>query len=159
MSQFIKKLNVGSETLWRGPYGNFEINYNFDNILLIAQGTGIAPLFAIIDDMLKNPECNTFLKLYYCCRTGEDILLRDKLYTLTAYWNFNYEIFLSDCTECTPKYNEVVHGVRLNKEFIRAYLKGKNNIQILICGNDSFNKDICNNVLDCDIHFDKIFVF
>lgn len=161
MSQFIKKLKLNALTLWRGPYGDFEISYKFKYILLIAQGTGIAPIFAVIHDILRNEECETFLKLFFCCRTETDILLRNELYEFSSFWNFSYEIFLSNACDIKCKYNEVIHSNRLHVSTIRAYLEDKlnKNIQILVCGSEIFNQDMLEKVLSCNVEREQIFLF
>ncbi|KAK9754214.1 Oxidoreductase-like protein, N-terminal [Popillia japonica] len=154
MSRYLRRINVGSETLWRGPYCDFEIDYSYKFILMVAQGTGIAPLYAILKEMLNNEECESFIKLFYCCRSGEDIFLREDLYGCLSYWNFTYEVFLSQFKGVTVKYNEVIHDNRLDKGCVRSYLSDKadNTSQILICGSDVFNRDLTADLGDLNVH-------
>lgn len=145
MSRYLRNIRISTETLWRGPYCNFQINYKYQQILMVAQGTGIAPLYAVIKEMLKEDECDTFIKLYFCCRSCDDILLRDELYQCLSYWNFKYEIFLSVVDDVKIKYNEVIHNRKLNLDDIESYLEGKRGngmTQVLICGSSGFSKDL-----------------
>ncbi|XP_065172901.1 NADH-cytochrome b5 reductase-like [Atheta coriaria] len=144
MSQCIKRLKIGDETIWRGPYGDYTIDYTLNCILMIAQGTGIAPLLAIIKKVLENDECETRMKLIYCCRDFEQIHLRNEVYKLLDYWNFKYELFLSasglDLDEI--KYGEVVNAKKLEENDLKSILEQENWSQVLICGNEKFSKSI-----------------
>ncbi|XP_056644037.1 NADH-cytochrome b5 reductase-like [Diorhabda sublineata] len=152
MCRYIRNLKLGSETLWRGPYGDFTINYAFKNILFIAQGIGIAPFYSIIGDIVNNENCYTFLKLYFCCKNVDTIYLREELYKLQTYWNFNYEIFLSDSENNSPKYNEIIHNTKLDYNIVKNYISDKiEGIQILICGNEHFITHFKNISLQCGI--------
>lgn len=161
MSNFFRKLKVNDDTLWRGPYGDYNINYNLGHMLLIAQGTGVAPLYAIIHKIIQNERCETFLHLFLCCRMEDDIPLRNELYHLSSYWNFSYEIFLSQATDVKCKYNETIHLFKLSSNNIKSYINNisVDNKQVLICGSEMFNKDISRAVLDCNVDSTKIVPF
>lgn len=161
MSNYLSNLKIGEESLWRGPYGEFQINYNFKHILFIAQGTGIAPIFNIISNILNNEECYTFLKLFYCCSDNENILLRNHLYNFLSYWNFSYEVFLKDATNVAEKFNETIHKQKLCEQYIRSFFNNVeiNSLFVVICGSDKFSTTIKENIVKCNINKDKIFIF
>uniref|UniRef100_A0A1Y1KDV7 NADH-cytochrome b5 reductase n=1 Tax=Photinus pyralis TaxID=7054 RepID=A0A1Y1KDV7_PHOPY len=151
MSAFFRNLRMNDDVLWRGPYGDYEVDYGLSRLLLIAQGTGIAPLYTIAHDILHNESCETFVHLFLCSRTEDDIPLRDELYQLASYWNFTYEIFLSQATRARCKYNETVHDFRLSSNEIEAYFLriSDDRLQVLICGSDAFNVDVSRLVTEC----------
>lgn len=161
MSNFLKNLAVNSETFWRGPYGNYIVKFDLQYILFIAQGTGIAPIYSVIHALLNNENCHTFLKLFFCCRNSNDILLHDELYSLSEHWNFTYEIFLNDKELTNIKYNEVQHSERLGIERVLEYLNGKQEkeMEVLICGSDDFAQKIKDSVIKRNVHCSKIFIF
>lgn len=161
MSKFLQNTKVNSETLWRGPYGDYNLDFTFQHMLLIAQGTGIAPIFSVISALLRNDECYTFIKLFSCCRNENDILLREELYRLSSHWNFTYEVFLATDESVDVKYNETVHLQRLEKEDINAYLNGKQDseIQVLLCGSEDFVSCMRDVVLQCGLSENKLYVF
>lgn len=159
MSNYLKKIDVGRETLWRGPYGDFTINYDVQHVLLVAQGTGIAPLYSIIHNIINNEDCYTFLKLFFCCKDYESIYLREQLYKLSTYWNFTYEVFLSKSEGISPKYNETIHSGKLGYDGIQTYLKDKNSVNVLICGSENFMEDVKRNVLRCNVKEEDVFTF
>lgn len=161
MSRYIRKLKINSQTVWRGPYGDFNINYNYKHILCIVQGTGIAPIYVVIKEILKNEDCECAVKLYFCVRNSNDIYLRDELYKLSSFWNFSYEVFLSNDEELCVKYNETIHIKRLSQNDISNYLQDKNTecVQILICGSEQFNDSVLQNVLNLSFDKSNVHVF
>ncbi|XP_030752998.1 NADH-cytochrome b5 reductase-like [Sitophilus oryzae] len=152
MSKYLKLLEKGSETLWRGPYGDFRVNFSWKNILFIAQGTGIAPVYSILCAMLENEECYTVINLSFCC-TIDNIILHDKIYSLAHYWNFKYELFISNPTNKTfsKKYNEIVHNCKLKKCNIESFIKSAKNIKFIICGSELFSESIQQILVESDI--------
>ncbi|XP_045465598.1 NADH-cytochrome b5 reductase-like [Harmonia axyridis] len=144
MCSYLHNLQIGDETLWRGPYCNFNINYSMKNILFIAQGTGIAPIYSILKEMLNNDSCETFLHLFFCCRSFDDIFLRNELYVLKAHWNFNYEVFLKSSSNIWNKYEEIIHERKLKSEDLNAFIMNKNkkDLQVIICGSEEFENCI-----------------
>lgn len=164
MSQYFRTMAPGVDTLWRGPYGDYKVNYSLKSLFFIAQGTGIAPFYTIIYDILKNEDCYTFLKLFYCCAV-DNCLLRDKLYKLQQYWNFKYELFIGNL--CVPKdflekYEEKVHYRRLDQsDLVDGIVENctKEQSAILICGSDSFSQNLKVLLLKCRVIDTVITVF
>jgi len=161
MSRFFRNLKIGDESLWRGPYGDFKVNYKEKHILFIAQGTGIAPLYSIICDILNNEECYTFLRLFFCCH-HENVVLREELYKQTQYWNFKYELFVSgtDRDNFKEKYNETVNFSRLGVQNIEQYLnQASGGAKVYICGAESFCDNVKNMLTQCGVVDSDIVVF
>lgn len=163
MSNFLKNLSITSETLWRGPYGDYKLDFSLKNILMICQGTGIAPIYALVNQIVENEDCESFIKLFYCCRNSESIHLRTDIYNLSSYWNFKYEIFLSQVDEqFMPKYKEKIHCRRLAETDVSSYVeKTKCDIdfQVLICGSDKFGKEILEYIKHCGINESCVHIF
>ncbi|RZC42446.1 FAD binding 6, NAD binding 1, and/or Oxidored-like domain containing protein [Asbolus verrucosus] len=160
MSKLLKRLQIGHKTSWRGPYGDFSITYDYKHLFFIAQGTGIAPIFSVIDEIVRDEDCECFIKLFYCCRDCEDILLREELYKLGGYWNFSYEVFLGTTTNLVKKYNETVHETKLNFLNIKNHIDGKTGkLQAVICGSDNFSNNIKSLVEKCGVESTHIYVF
>jgi cytochrome-b5 reductase len=160
MSKLLQKLQIGHKTSWRGPYGDFIVNYKYKHLFFIAQGTGIAPLFAIINEIVHNEDRENFIKLFFCCRDCGDILLRDHLYKLSSYWNFSYEVFLSSAANINQKYNEMIHGTKLTTPYLRNYVNGKTGeLQAIICGSDNFSEHIKSQLENLGIESNNIHLF
>lgn len=160
MSKILKKLQIGWKTSWRGAYGDFAIHSQYKHKLFIAQGTGIAPIFAAITEIVNDENCETFIKLFFCCRNTEEILLREELYTLSSFWNFSYEIFLSDCTKPVAKYGETINEHKLTINNIENYILDKlNHTQVVICGSTNFNESIQEATLSLGVEPKHIYLF
>ncbi|URE21769.1 hypothetical protein MUK42_05559 [Musa troglodytarum] len=86
----IKSLTLGSTLDVKGPVGHIEYNGrgNFvvngkprfaKRLAMIAGGTGITPVYQVIQAVLRDPEDRTEMHLVYANRSEDDILLRDEL--------------------------------------------------------------------------------
>lgn len=161
MSKYLSNLKKEEETLWRGPYGDFQIDYDCKHILFVAQGTGIAPVYSIIRALLENEECYTFLKLLYCCSDSDNIYLRNELHSFLSYWNFSCEMFVHNSSNCTEKFNETIHGKKLCENNVRSYFNDvdKNNVLVIVCGSETFTNAIKEQLIHCFVNEDKIYVF
>lgn len=139
VSNYLFNLLKGDITLWRGPYGEYEVTPStFDSIIMIAQGTGVIPFISIIDDILKNEDDMTKILLYYCCRSKETILFREEFYCFKSFWNFSYKIFISSSTDDVKlKYEEPIIKRKLEFEDVDLSKSHSNN-QYLICGSKGF---------------------
>lgn len=140
VSRYLCDLKPGHETLWRGPYGAYDILLNkFNRIIMVAQGTGIAPFFSIIENILSNEDDITRLILYYCCHSKESILLREELYSWKRYWNFTYSVYLSDVNENDDyKYGEPIIKHKLDMDALFLMKPFTSRDQFLICGSTQF---------------------
>ncbi|RWR78601.1 nitrate reductase NADH-like protein [Cinnamomum micranthum f. kanehirae] len=90
MSQHLESLPIGSTLEIKGPlghieytgHGNFTVNgkYKFARrIAMLAGGTGITPMYQVMQAILKDPSDETEMYLVYANRTEDDILLREEL--------------------------------------------------------------------------------
>ncbi|GMM37290.1 cytochrome-b5 reductase [Saccharomycopsis crataegensis] len=85
ISKYVAELNIGDSIKVRGPKGFFEYQPNASaNFGMVAGGTGIAPMYQIIQAIAANPEDKTKVTLIYGNVTEEDILLKQELDQLAA---------------------------------------------------------------------------
>lgn len=90
MSSYVRTWQVGDMIEWRGPFGTFLYKPNqYRRIGMLAAGTGVAPMLQVIQGILANDLDETFIHLVYSNRTYDDILMKDRLDELKAYWNFS----------------------------------------------------------------------
>ncbi|XP_022993049.1 nitrate reductase [NADH] [Cucurbita maxima] len=92
MSQYLDSMEVGSTLDVKGPLGHIEYTGrgNFmvhgkprfaRRLAMLAGGTGITPIYQVVQAILKDPEDETEMYVVYANRTEDDILLRDELDT------------------------------------------------------------------------------
>ncbi|PIN19034.1 NADH-cytochrome b-5 reductase [Handroanthus impetiginosus] len=90
MSQHLDSLELGSFVDVKGPLGHIEYvgrgNFTVQGkqkfakkLAMIAGGTGITPIYQVMQAILKDPEDETEMYVVYANRTEDDILLRDEL--------------------------------------------------------------------------------
>ncbi|XP_052202779.1 nitrate reductase [NADH] [Diospyros lotus] len=90
MSQYLDSIPIGSVLDVKGPLGHIEYTGkgNFmvhgkpkfaKRLALIAGGTGITPIYQVVQAIMKDPEDETEMYVVYANRTEDDILLWDEL--------------------------------------------------------------------------------
>lgn len=90
MSQYFDSLSVGSIVEVKGPLGHIEYTGrgNFlvhgkqkfaKKLAMIAGGTGITPIYQVMQAILKDSDDDTEMFVVYANRTEDDILLKDEL--------------------------------------------------------------------------------
>ncbi|XP_045446508.1 NADH-cytochrome b5 reductase-like [Melitaea cinxia] len=160
VSNYLYNLEVGEVTMWRGPYGHYKIESNkYDRIIMIAQGTGIAPFMSIIDNIISNEDDMTKIVLYFCCRSLDEVLFRNELYNLKAYWNFTYKVFLSNSSgkEFHLKYEEPICSSKFDGKELQDLNPFVNN-QFLLCGSQQFMNAYEKSIRD-EYYSDNIILF
>lgn len=101
----MNQLEKGNEIEILGPIPTFEyISNSYQTLLLICCGTGITPIFQIINKILYDPKDTTKLLLFFANRTEEDILLKDELTQLGNLFPNRLKMFfiLSQVTILIP---------------------------------------------------------
>ncbi|KAJ7459030.1 cytochrome-b5 reductase [Mycena galericulata] len=80
MSKYIHSLKAGDSLAIKGPMPKFPYKENeFDEVVLIGGGSGITPLYQVMNHALSSPFNTTKFKLLYSNVTEEDILLRENI--------------------------------------------------------------------------------
>ncbi|GJQ10778.1 hypothetical protein GpartN1_g2569.t1 [Galdieria partita] len=80
MSRYLDSLKCGDSLLVRGPKGKFTYARNMRKCLgMIAGGTGITPMYQLIQAILNDPQESTSIRLIFANVTVDDILLKDEL--------------------------------------------------------------------------------
>lgn len=80
---FFETLKPGSKITVNGPFGDFTFSGKSKNILFIAGGIGITPLFSILKDLGQKKWKKSTL-LVYCARTKDDLVFRTELEALKS---------------------------------------------------------------------------
>lgn len=164
VTQIIKDWKVGDLIPWRGPFGNFLYAANtYKRILMLAAGTGIAPMYQIIKKIVENEDDETSVKLYYASKTFSETLLRDELAELCQYWNFTMCYYLSEEKDVkrNRRYREEVEARRMTKTEVQQDLERGplESTLVLVCGTKSFEKDMVNSAKNANVHDENIYKF
>ncbi len=96
-SKFFENLKPGDQISYLGPFGavTFRENDGADHLLFLATGAGLAPLKAILDDILQKKHIITPINLYLGLTSNKDIFFEDYFKILKQqYSNFNFKIVI-----------------------------------------------------------------
>ncbi|CAO1424314.1 unnamed protein product [Diamesa serratosioi] len=144
MSKYFQTLQIGSETMWKGPFESIEYSTNCSTTLLIfTQGICLTSSYMLIESILQTEEDETQIILISCFQNIESILFRNEIHNFNSYWNFKSTTYLStpcDNFDQELKYKERILNRRLQTEDIDELHKTLNptTTNILICGRESF---------------------
>ncbi|KAK6461602.1 hypothetical protein DFJ63DRAFT_314232 [Scheffersomyces coipomensis] len=143
-SKHVWDLKPNDTVSFKGPIQAFKWQPNqFKQISLIGGGSGITPLYQLLSTIIKNPEDNTKVDLYYGCKTVDDILLKDELdkIAITHPHQFKVHYFATDAPE---DWNQG-HKGHINKQYLQDHLPppSTNDTKIFVCGPPNMFKAIC----------------
>ncbi|KAI8509550.1 NADH-cytochrome b5 reductase-like [Branchiostoma belcheri] len=146
MSRYVRTWQVGDLVEWRGPFGTFTYRPNqYRQVVMVAAGTGVTPMLQVAGRILGNELDETRVRLLYACRRYRDILLKNSLDEMAAFWNFSASYWLSqeNPKNFQPKYGDEIHHGRLDRVVLSAELPPPgSSVLVLICGTRSFNSDM-----------------
>mmetsp|Transcript_738 Transcript_738/g.2013 ORF Transcript_738/g.2013 Transcript_738/m.2013 type:complete len:292 (-) Transcript_738:43-918(-) len=87
MTQVLDKMRVGETLMMRGPKGRLQYVPNMKkHIGMLAGGTGITPMYQVLNAIVKNPSDTTSVSVVFGNITEEDILLRTELDNLVKQY-------------------------------------------------------------------------
>ncbi|XP_071073529.1 NADH-cytochrome b5 reductase-like isoform X2 [Dasypus novemcinctus] len=96
MSRCVESWRAGDTAFWRGPFGGFLYKPNqFGELLMLAAGTGLAPMVSILQSITDNADDETFVTLVGCFKTFEGIYLKTFLQEQAGFWNVRTFFVLS----------------------------------------------------------------
>jgi ferredoxin-NADP reductase/mono/diheme cytochrome c family protein len=128
------RATVGLTVEANGPFGQFHFDPGkHQNIVLLAAGSGITPMMAMlryIDDLCLE----TNVTLLYCVRTSKDIIFHPELKDLQARLkNFQYHLLLSQ-----PHAEWPGRRGHISREFIDETIKEPASPDFFLCGPPPF---------------------
>ncbi|WFD25866.1 cytochrome-b5 reductase [Malassezia nana] len=133
MTQHLKSLKVGDVVRFKGPIPKHPYKANeFEEIGMIAGGSGITPMWQLIQEISSNPKDKTKVTLLYGNKTEADILLREKFEALKNDPRFQIVYFLDEAAKSV----EAEKGY-VGKEAVQKYLPGADKggkAKIFVCG-------------------------
>ena len=99
-SQYLQSLNPGAEVEIMAPMGRFVVQTGSDKLLLVATGSGIAPIYSMIEDLLINKRDVRPMRLHWGMRDEKHLFWFDNLQRLSEeHKNFVFDVVLSTPSE------------------------------------------------------------
>ncbi|CAH1428905.1 unnamed protein product [Lactuca virosa] len=144
MSQYLEVMTLGSFLEIKGPLGHIEYigrgtfsvhgKQKFARKLaMFAGGTGITPIYQVMQAILKDPEDDTEMYVVYANRTEDDILLRQELDAWACKYNERVKVWyvVSKSIREGWKYSEGF----ITEEVMREHIpKASKDTLALACG-------------------------
>ncbi|KAJ8779667.1 hypothetical protein J1605_012551 [Eschrichtius robustus] len=164
MSQYVESWKAGDTAFWRGPFGGFFYKPNqYGELLMLAAGTGLAPMVPILQSITDNAEDETFITLVGCFKTFEGIYLKTFLGEQARFWNVRTFFVLSqeNSLEQLPwSYRDKTHFGRLGQDLIEELVGScRRKPFALVCGSAEFTKDVAGYLLSAGLAEDSYFLF
>ena len=133
VSKHFATLTPGKKVLFKGPVGRMSYKKNMaKEIVMIAGGSGITPMLAVLGSIITTPEDHTTVKLLFANETENDILLKEELDEyVESYPGFSLKYILNkppaDWTEGYTGY--------ITKDILEAELpKANADTKVFVCG-------------------------
>ncbi|KAI0801561.1 cytochrome-b5 reductase [Fomes fomentarius] len=93
MSKYIHDLKPGQKLSIKGPIPKFEYKINqFTQVGMIAGGSGIAPMYQILEHALKDPSNKTRFTLIFANLSTKDIVLKDEFDALSRKYPSTFNV-------------------------------------------------------------------
>ncbi|EPY84570.1 NADH-cytochrome b5 reductase-like protein [Camelus ferus] len=188
MSRYVESWRAGDTAFWRGPFGGFFYKPNqYGELLMLAAGTGLAPMVPILHSITDNADDETFITLVGCFKTFEGIYLKAFLQEQARFWNVRIFFVLSQLEvgqgfgdarasgeeaghqwqgqENSPEqlpwsYRDKTHFGRLAQDLIEELVGScRRKPFALVCGSAEFTKDMARCLLSAGLAEDSYFVF
>lgn len=129
-SHVFTRLAIGDPVRVEGPLGTSYLRERHAGpILLAAGGSGMAPMFSILESALRLGLSQP-IRLYFGVREARDFYGEDQLVTLAArHPNFRYDVVLSAADAAIPRFrmgmlHEAIAADWADLEVAKAYLAG-----------------------------------
>ena len=159
-SNYVHRLRTGNQLEVEGPFGDFVLQENSKKqILMIATGTGMAPIKSMLMHLLDNKSSRK-VRLFFGNRHETDLFYTDLFRGLKAnYPEFEYDMILS-----SPNPNKWSGYIGRVTDLIEQKITDKDseNTEVYLCGGRKMIED-CKQILeekkfpDASIHFENFF--
>ncbi|XP_030668882.1 NADH-cytochrome b5 reductase-like [Nomascus leucogenys] len=164
MSRYVESWRVGDTAFWRRPFGDFFHKPNqYGELLMLAAGTGLAPMVPILQSIIDNEKDETFVTLVGCFKTFESIYLKTFLQEQARFWNVCTFFILSQesSSEQLPwSYQEKTRFGHLGQDLIKELVSCcRRKPFALVCGSAEFTKDIARCLLCTGLTENSYFLF
>ena len=166
LSPFLNQMAIGDTLLVSGPVGRHVYNGNGElssknktmftnNILFICAGSGITPIYTILDRIATTDNETIYTKLLFVNKTENDIILRKELDEMSLR-NTKMKNYYS-LTQPGSDWSGLVG--RPSKEMISEICSEKRNEIVIVCGSSEFNSAISTICLELGYNKDNLLLF
>ncbi|KAI0076826.1 cytochrome-b5 reductase [Panus rudis PR-1116 ss-1] len=135
MSQYIHGLKPGESLAIKGPIMKFPYKKNeFDEVGMIAGGSGITPMYQILEHALKEKDNKTKFTLIFANVTPKDILLKEEFDSLKKKYPDTFNVVYT-VDKAEPDWKGPVGYV--NKDLVQQHIAPASlgeKVKIFICG-------------------------
>jgi Na+-transporting NADH:ubiquinone oxidoreductase subunit F len=146
-------LRKGDEMTIRGPFGDFYYRDSDRDILMIATGTGLAPIMSILRHLLRK-KIHKKIVLFFGTRTEEDLYCVEELKDMEDQLpEFRYVPTLSRAKEDSAWRGERGRVTAL----IGKYVPERANMDVYICGNPEMVESCLEMVKEKGIPMERIY--
>ncbi|CAG8610897.1 17078_t:CDS:2 [Acaulospora morrowiae] len=143
MSRYIHSKKEGETLEVRGPFVSFPYTTNMKtHVGMICGGTGITPMYQIIDHICRNSVDKTKIYLIYANVAKQDILLFQELEQLSREHPDQLHIYYT--LEKLPEGESWTQGIGyVTKEMVKNNIPGpQQDVLLLVCGPDEMVKHV-----------------
>lgn len=124
VSSYLHSLKVGDQVEVKGPMRKLKYSPNAKKtITMIAGGTGITPMYQVLQEITHNPTDTTEVHLLYANHTEKDIILRDELLCMAR---------------ACPNIKVTFVTGHITKDMIAAAAKPSADTWVFVCGPPGF---------------------
>ncbi|MBW1799503.1 MAG: 2Fe-2S iron-sulfur cluster binding domain-containing protein [Deltaproteobacteria bacterium] len=146
-------LNAGDELVINGPYGDFFLRESDRDILMIATGSGLAPIRSILFQ-IENERIQRAAALFFGARTRKDLYYYDEMKSLEERLaNFTYIPTLSRATDEDKWEGEKGRVTSL----IEKHIPENASIDVYICGSPAMVESCLELLKKKGVPSDRIF--
>lgn len=146
-------LNVGDNVNINGPYGDFYYQDNNREMILVAVGTGVAPILSILNYMKEN-KIQRKATFYFGAKTPDDLFMLDYFEELEEkLYDFKFVPCLSRVTE---EHNWSGFKGRVNNA-IDEFLEDKGDREAYLCGNEPMINSVSKSLINKGIPEEMIY--
>lgn len=130
MSDYLHQATPGDDLCLEGPYGSFQLRSSARPLVMIAGGTGLAPILAMLDELRVAPGRTPPVTLCFACSCEEDLFHLDEL-DLRRMWMPTLEVRVGVSRPRSSAFEgTVADPVRLTED--RDF--GGGDAEVYVCG-------------------------
>lgn len=145
MSTYLHSLKEGDGITVKGPIQKYKLERNqHKQIALLGGGTGITPLYQILQKIATDPKDQTKVHLYYANNSPEDVLIKNEIDALVAQKPQQLAV-----TYFAAKADDSWKGEKgfITKDYLQSNLftPKEDNVKLFVCGPPGFYEALSGN--------------